>query len=326
MTTVSDAFERLWPAAASLISEGTERGYLNAWKHRVRPSFGDRLIAEITTFDVELEFSKWSGAFSTRKDAVAMLAALCRAAVKAGVLKVNPCLGVEYRRQQEADPVSRALSDVEVERLLAWLADKPACYRRFILALLYTGCRFGEVSGLRVGDVDLRDGSIRVSRSVSADKTGAMRVGETKSRKVRDVPIPEPFIPDLLAAMADKDEHDYLFPGPRGGFLSSANLSRALGWHAARDQIKRFASGMAPLRWHDLRHTAATNLFRANMPATDVQAIMGHANLLVTQLYADTRKESARRGSAALSAFYSKSKGQLRGGEASASTMSESLN
>lgn len=318
MTTVREAFDKLWPVAAARVSAGTARGYLSAWRRRVLPTFGDRALTEVTTFDIEHAYVTWSGSRSTRRDALAMLSSLYKTAIKARLVEINPCVGVEERRVQAPDLTARALDRVEVDRLLAFLPSS-GVYRRFVLALLYTGCRFGEVAGMRVGDVDLASMTINVQRTASAGAHGEIVIGATKGRRVRNVPVPDPFVPELLAAMEGKGEHDYLFTGPRGGFLSSGNLSRALDWHAHRDSIKSFPPGAPPLHWHDLRHTTATMLFLANTPATDVQAIMGHAHLTTTQAYADTRKDAARRGGAALSAYFAQSKGQLhetyRGGD-----------
>lgn len=67
-----------------------------------------------------------------------------------------------------------------------------------------------------------------------------------------------------------------------------------------------------PLHWHDLRHTAAVMLFRAGLSSLHVQAILGHSSLAVTQLYANTRNDAAKRGAIALSSFYApKSRAQL---------------
>jgi site-specific recombinase XerD len=115
--------------------------------------------------------------------------------------------------------------------------------------------------------------------------------------------------------MRGKEEHDFLFPGPRGGRITSKNLSRALKWKAVRGSIKIFPADERPLHWHDLRHTAAVMLFRSGVSAPDVQAILGHSSLAVTQIYADTRRDAAVRGGSALSAYWEKSMGQLEGGE-----------
>lgn len=115
--------------------------------------------------------------------------------------------------------------------------------------------------------------------------------------------------------MRGKGEHDFLFPGPRGGRITSKNLSRALKWKAVRGGIKVFPADERPLHWHDLRHRAAVMLFRSGVSAPDVQAILGHSSLAVTQIYADTRRAAALRGGSALSAYWEKSMGQFEGGE-----------
>ncbi|WP_349902648.1 tyrosine-type recombinase/integrase [Parafrigoribacterium humi] len=289
-----------------------------AWRRRVAPSFASRAVAELTPLDIEAEFAAWSGSRSTRIDALSMLSAICRVAVKGGYLVANPCLGVDVPRGREADPASRSLNVVEVDRLLRVLPQSGP-YRRFVLALLYTGCRLGEVAALRVSNVDLAERVIRVAQTASPGMHGELLIGPTKGRRVRMVPIADPLLPIVFEAMGGKTEHDLLFPGPRGGFINSKNLSRALHWSGIRDQVKTYAPGEAALHWHDLRHTAAVALFSAGVSAPDVQAILGHSSLLVTQLYADTRADAARRGAAALSKYWdAQSNGHIRGGDESA--------
>ncbi|WP_373877411.1 tyrosine-type recombinase/integrase [Herbiconiux flava] len=210
---------------------------------------------------------------------------------------------------QHNDPTSRALSLVEIDRLFAVIPEEGP-YRRFIEAMLYTGCRLGEIAGLVCSDIDLQDRTIRVSRTASPGFSGELVVGPTKGRRVRTVPLPEPLIPSVVRAMRGGGPHDILFPGPRGGTINSKNLSRALRWSQVRESVKTFPPGEPKLHWHDLRHTAATMMFRAGLSAPDVQAIMGHSNLTVTQIYARGGADSARRGAAALTNLYENRMGQ----------------
>ncbi len=315
MATVGEVKESYWPLVLSKVSPGTGRAYTYAWAKRVAPSFAHRDIATLTTLDVENEFASWSGAQSTRVDALAVLSAICRVAVKGGFIAANPCIGVERPRTQDADPTSRALSLDEVDRLLEVLPESGA-YRRFVLAMLYTGCRLGEIAGLRVSDVNWPERTISVRRTASPGLSGELVVGPTKGKRVRSVPLPAPLVTIINEAAAGKGPHDLLFPGPRGGYISSKNLSRALDWDTVRDSIKTFPPGEEPLHWHDLRHTAAVMLFRAGVSAPDVQAILGHSTLAVTQAYANTRHDAAKRGATALSDLYSRIRqGQSEGGE-----------
>lgn len=300
---VADAFARYQRVIFARLAEGTRRALLGAWRQRVEPTFGAVELASIRPFDVERAFAEWSGARSTRVDALTLLSHICRTAVKDGELVANPCVGVEVERAREFDPGSRALNMAEVGALLAVL-PAAGVYRRFVLAMLYTGCRLGEVAGLRVGDVNLPERLITVSRTASPGEHGRKHVGPTKGRRVRTVPLAPVLLPVVLGAMEGKGQHDWLFPGPRGGTITSKNLSRALDWPRIREQVKTFGDGERPLCFHDLRHTAAHVLFEAGLSAPDVQAILGHSSLAVTQLYADTRREAARRGVAALGAFW----------------------
>lgn len=303
VTTIAELYERGWPVIVDRVRGGTARAYRAAWNMRVGPTFGETDVTMLTTLAIEEAFASWTGATSTRNDALYLLGALCKHAVKGGLITANPCTGVERRKSDNPDPTGRALNPSEVQSLFALLpASGP--YRRFVLAMFYTSCRLGEVAGMRVGDVDLETLSISVRRTTSAALHGRLSVGPTKGGRTRIAPVPDPFIPEVLAAMAGKGEHDLLFPGPRGGYINSKNLSRALDWMNIRDQIRTFPPEEHPLKWHDLRHTGLTNLFLAGLSAPDVQAIAGHASLLTTQTYANTRRDAARRGAAALNAFY----------------------
>jgi integrase len=314
--TVGDLFERYWPVICNRISPGTARGYASAWRQRVRPSFEDVPIDQLTTLDVERAFALWSGKRSTKVDALSVLSQVCQVAIKGRLIPTNPCAGVDLPRLQDGDPAARALDIAEVQCLLRVLPSAGP-YRRFVLAMLYTGCRLGEVAGLRVSDVDWESRTISVSRTASAGASGELVIGPTKGRRARLVPLPDPFVPVVVEASAKKGPHDWLFPGPRGGNLNSQNLSRALDWKNIRDQVKTFAPGEPSLHWHDLRHTALTLMFRAGLSAPDVQAVAGHSTLQVTQRYADTRRDAARRATETLSSFFAPlGLSSIEGGEA----------
>jgi integrase len=248
--------------------------------------------------------SGWQVARSTKVDARACLSAIMRAAVKARLIPVNPCLGAELPREVPRDLTGRALSLDEVGLLLAELERKPAAWRRFILCLLFTGMRVGEVAGLLVADCDFEGGFIRVSKSSGPGFRGERIDGPTKNGRGRTVPIPAQLAPVLREACEGKGPHDLAFPGPNGGHVNSQNLIRGLGWRKLRDRVKTFPPGERPLRPHDLRHTAATTLFLAGAAAPDVMAILGHSSLQVTQLYANTRADAARRAVPLLSDYY----------------------
>lgn len=322
LVTVGAFWEEHTDAILSRVRPRTRSGYEVAWRRRVGPSFAHRPLAEVTTFEVEEVMAGWDVSRSTKADGRACLSAIMRAAVKARLIPVNPCLGAELPRDTDRDPSGRALTLGEVGALLEELEGKAPAWRRFVLCMLFTGMRLGEVAGLLVSDCDLAAGFIRVNRTASPGYRGELNVGPTKSGRSRMVPIPAQLVPVLREACEGKGSHDLAFPGPLGGYVNSQNLRRGLGWTELRERVKTFPPGERPLKPHDMRHTAATTLFLAGSSAPDVQAIMGHSSLQVTQIYANTKADAARRAVPLLSDYYARIEVTPKGGDPAPSSPS----
>ncbi|UBH07052.1 hypothetical protein K8P10_002563 [Leucobacter sp. Psy1] len=224
-------------------------------------------------------------------------------AVKARLIAENPVRQIEVGREEKPDPVARALEPAELTQL--FLRVPAGEYRRALQGLGYGDFRLGEGSGLLVRDVALNDGLMHVRRATSLDEDGRQEehARRPKSHLVRSVPILEQLEPVLAEAIRDKGDLDLVFPGLRGGKLTSKNLARAIKWETWRDDIRRYPAGESPLRFHDLRHTACTLFLRAGVPVHEVQEIMGHASIAVTELYAHSNAERIRGAGAKLSAY-----------------------
>jgi integrase len=66
----------------------------------------------------------------------------------------------------------------------------------------------------------------------------------------------------------------------------------------------RTKAGLSDLRFHDLRHTAATRLVGAHLPLMEVGRILGHTQANTTYRYVNANTETAKRAAAALDAFH----------------------
>lgn len=111
------------------------------------------------------------------------------------------------------------------------------------------------------------------------------------------LPIIQALRPHVVEAMKGKGPDELLFSGPDGGRLTARNLRRAVDWEKIR-----IALGSPDFRVHDLRHTFATILFDAGASAPDVQAVLGHSSLQVTERYSRAREGVARRAGSVLDA------------------------
>ena len=116
----------------------------------------------------------------------------------------------------------RYLSHDELAKLAIACGD----YETLVLAMGYCGPRWGEASALRVRDVDILRGKIRLERSV-AEIGGNLIYGATKTGKVREVVVPTFLRARLEAQMEGKGLDDLLFTSPTGARCASATGATA---------------------------------------------------------------------------------------------------
>tara|TARA_R110002020_G_scaffold143653_5_gene316044 strand:+ start:3208 stop:4332 length:1125 start_codon:yes stop_codon:yes gene_type:complete len=296
--TLTQWHARHWPVIQQSVRASTSRAYERGWRLRVKPWLGHIKLEKLTAGVIEEAISGWTGTTSTRIDALSVLSRLLDGAVRAHLVPLNQARLARRPKSDVGNSLrSRALTAAEVQRLLESIDD--AHYRRYIAGLVYTGMRANEATALRIEDVDLAHRTIHVRRAFSIGADGRGIELTPKSHKERDVPIPTPLVGPLTEAMAGKQRGDLVFTGPRGGRINASNVRRAIDWKTVRAQLQR-----DDLRIHDLRHTLATLLFDAGASANDVQAVLGHSSMQMTERYSRSRSDVAKRAAVAIDSLF----------------------
>ncbi|MDR9433620.1 MAG: site-specific tyrosine recombinase XerD [Spiribacter sp.] len=171
-------------------------------------------------------------------------------------------------------PLPGALSEAEIDRLLqAPDAQTPLGRRdRCMLEVLYaTGLRVSELIGLRLDQINLTQGVVRV--------TG-------KGGKERLVPLGE----NAVAALEHYLDNDRAVIAPRAtaseAFVTARGqgMTRQAFWYRIRHYA--LSAGIkTPLSPHTLRHSFATHLLNHGADLRVVQLLLGHSDLSTTQVY-----------------------------------------
>lgn len=195
--------------------------------------------------------------------------------VAEGVVPSNPATLVSHPRCSRRPP--EVVHRDDLETLFESFVDSPAGRRdRAAVELLYAaGLRVGELVGLDLADVKLRERLLRV---------------RGKGRKERVVPFGRraaaavvAYLPDrarwLRGATLSARSGEPLLVNQRGGRLSDRSVRRALA--AA---VRRTAD-LHRLHPHALRHAFATHLLEAGMDLRAIQELLGHSSLGTTQVY-----------------------------------------
>jgi len=171
-------------------------------------------------------------------------------------------------------PKVRYLSDDECVRLVNAC---PPDFRALVTGALLTGCRYGELSTMRVGDLDHQAGSVNIPRSKSGKARHVVLTDEGRDFFAR--------IARGKATDAPLFERDAI--GKQATRMAPAVRHRAR-WGAS-DQFRAMAEACAAARiapavsFHVLRHSYASRLAACAVPLTVIAAQLGHADTRMTE-------------------------------------------
>lgn len=192
--------------------------------------------------------------------------------VRNGVIRDDPTLLVEAPKLGK--PLPKSLSEQDVEALLAApdLDDPLELRDKAMLEVLYaSGLRVSELVGLRLEQVNLRQGVVRVFG---------------KGSKERLVPLGEEalhwlsrYTQQARAILLSQPDDNLLFPNRRGG-----EMTRQAFWYRVKYYALK-ASLNVHLSPHTLRHAFATHLLNHGADLRVVQMLLGHSDLSTTQIY-----------------------------------------
>ena len=196
-----------------------------------------------------------------------------------GEIKADPSLNIDPPPRPERFP--KTLSEAQVEALLATPdCDTPLGLRdRAMLEVLYaTGLRVSELTALKLFEVGLNEGVVRVFGKGAKERL--VPLGQVALEWI------ERYLKEARPQLLDARSCDAVFVTRR-----AAGLSRQMFWHL----IKRYAvrAGIDPARIspHTLRHAFATHLINHGADLRVVQLLLGHADISTTQVYTHVARE-----------------------------------
>jgi integrase len=211
---------------------------------------------------------------------LALLRRVLNVAVRNGWLTRNPFnCGEPLINPGDEKQRERILTPEEENRLLAACSGPRAHIRPILIVALDTGMRRGEILKLVWEDIDFENQIITV------------RAFNTKTMRTRYLAM----TPRLYVALQDvyeqstRETSDLVF-----GITDTIKT--------AFNSARKFA-GLNDVRFHDLRHTAASRLVQGHVPLSEVGRVLGHTQANTTYRYVNANIETARRAAAVLGEF-----------------------
>lgn len=221
-------------------------------------------------------------------------------AVSLGILIRNPTDAC-FKPKNTDEGEMQVYNESQVNQLL--MAVEGTRFEALYQLALSTGMRQSELLGLKWSDLDWRNKTITVQRQLERSITDKKNYvpPANKSKKNRDdrfgqvktnsgrrtLHLGDATIESLRRHMALQDEerkhpkrvkwieNDLIFPAITGVPMGQSNL-----YHRFRDLIEE--AGLPAIRFHDLRHTAASLMLNHGVPPIVVSKRLGHKNVSIT--------------------------------------------
>lgn len=266
----------------------TAKGYDSLLRGHLLPALGHMKIGEIEREDMQRVHQRiGEKAPGAANRALALVSVIMTNAEHWGYrsTRSNPCHRLAKFPERKMERFLEAEERARLDAVLAEGEAYPLGHPKHIGAatvlaarlLLMTGARLGEIVGLRWSMVDIERSCLRLPDS----KTGA-----------KSIPI-SPQTAAVLAKLAEAmpPGDAFVCPGKREG-MPLQNFRRS--WISIRKR-----AGLADVRIHDIRHSAATDMLAAGMSLPEVALVLGHKSTQTTARYghwADrTRRDVGRR-------------------------------
>jgi len=205
---------------------------------------------------------------STVRNALMPLRGIYRRAMDRGQVAVSPC--ADLRLPAVRGTRDRIAAPAEAAALIAAVPEQD---RATWATAFYAGLRLGELRALRVEDVDLAAGVIRVERAWDP-KVGPVAPKSRAGR--RQVPIP--------AVLRDELVEHRMRLGRDDGLIFGRSAERPFADATVRTRAVRVweAAELDAIGLHEARHTFASLMIAAGVNVKAISTFMGHANISIT--------------------------------------------
>ena len=270
------------------IKENTIKGYRSQIDHQIKPFIGHKQLASLTTADIQKFYNKIKKEGRVHPHPIhghvlsdsmvrkihMMLHEAMDVAVRERYIVRNPTDNTTIPKKTTTE--KQVLDDSQLNRFLEAIQGEPYWHDFFYVEVM-TGLRRGEICGIKWSDIDFNEGTLCIKRSVSTKEGGGVSVGETKTDAgVRTIIMP-PSVATLLWKKRSDAINEWVFPHYTN---PSDPLHPSSAYKKLKTLLKRL--GLPLLRFHDLRHTFATQATDGGVDPKTLAGILGHTDASFT--------------------------------------------
>lgn len=291
---------------AGTIRPNTLIRYRGTVKNHIKPQLGHKVISQITPKDIQkfcdrlLTNGKLNGSGGLSNNTVrgihGMLHEALDAAKQARLIIRNPTEDIMPPKFSQTP--KRILTDEQLNVFIDAIG-KDALWHDFFYTAVTTGLRRGEICALRWEDLDTKQSTLHVRRTLHKKNGKPYTTGDTKTYAgTRKIVLP-PSVTELLKNRKETALSEWVFPN----LLKPEEPTNPGSAYTHMKTLLQQA-GLPDIRFHDLRHTFATHALASGVDIKTLSGILGHTRTAFTlDTYAHTTGDMQKRAAEIVGEF-----------------------
>ena len=287
MNATLEEFMEEWLEASKIrLKPGSIYDYAGYMRRHIIPALGKIKLSDLKPGHIQAFYSqkqKEGASRSTLKNIHSTLHRALNQAAKWGYILSNPANVVDKPKTQHTE--KKTWDETEVISFLSSIEG--SLYHGLFYLAVITGLRKGELLGLKWQDLDWTSGELHIQRQLRYINGRGLKLQDLKTAASRRVVVLGKNTIEMLRNHNILQNNARIFSGEKwteSELIFTSDLGTPLHPDTTYRVFKRLlrAAGLPDIRFHDLRHTAATLMLKQGIHPKVVQERLGHADIAMT--------------------------------------------